>query len=245
MSFCRILGCLRERLEPVVAAYRSIVEKAMGYDWASEVLTQLRAPCDPVLACTALAELSERIRGRSICVIGPAAESPPEGCDVYAGPEAAAGLALSSGLKLLYVTGDGDVSLRLHYMLCDAADFILYHLHNDNWHASPPPCPQKIIYTSQAAASRDCIVGGAGFTDGDRAAVIAMALGALEVRLEGFTMSPLHAHKDYGGWPGAKRAKLALSARLLSEAAKALGYHIEPRDPPGYPSRLLAPGTAH
>jgi len=221
-------GCwrgLRGSLDSLWRALAPVIGGFLGAGWLrGELAAQSRAGCDPVGACGLLLWLRSRVVGARVCVAGPAARLDLD-CDVYAAPEGGLGRALEAGVRLLYVAGDMDASLRLLAMAPYAAEAYLAHLHGDNW-ARTPPRGAPLLYTSQAPASNPCILGPAGFTDGDRAAVVAMLLGAEEVVLDGYWGEADSGHKD---WRGAgKPWKLAAAREALRAAAAALGYREEP-----------------
>ena len=221
-GYCRVLELLWGRLEPVARLYRVLVEPVMGYPRWRESLAQSWAWCDLGGLCLVLAGLASRAEGARVCIYGPGAWE-FRGCDVEAGPESALALALSSGSKLDYVTGDMDVGLKYLTSAWAATRVYIAHLHGDNI-GFQPPAEVKVLYSTQVEPWTPCILGPLGFTDGDRAAVLAMALGAGEVRLVGFSHDPLSGHKNSASaWRG-KRLKLSVSSRLLLEAAKTMGY---------------------
>lgn len=230
-------GCwrgLQDSLDRLWRALEPVVSSFLGQGWLrGELEAQLRAVCDPLDACALLSRLRSVVVGKRLCVAGPNA-SFPEGCDAYAAPEAGLLAALEAGVRLAYVTGDMDASLRLLSMAPHAVEVYMAHLHADNWLRSLP-WDADLLYTSQAPAVSPCVLGPAGFTDGDRAAIVAMLLGAGELVLDGYWGSPYAGHKDWrGAW---KTWKLDAAVRALDSAAAVLGYKREPRWGP--PRRYL------
>jgi uncharacterized Rossmann fold enzyme len=195
----------------------------MGHPRHREGLAQLRARCDALEACMLVARLLEAVRGRRVCVHGPLSRGPSGECEVNAGPESALALAEEFGVRLAYVTGDMDASLRLLSLARAYADVYIAHLHGDNMHLDEPR-GLPILYSSQVETASPCVVAPLGYTDGDRAAVLAMALGAAEVLVIGFGGQPFHPHKDYEPGGAAKDAKLRLAQRMILAAASSLGY---------------------
>ena len=226
-------SCLKElqgSLDRLWPALEPVVSRFLGPGWLrGELEAQLRARCDPASTCLALGRLQLRLSGARVCVAGPRA-SFPEGCDVHAAPEGGLARALEAGVRLVYVAGDMDASLRLLYMAGHAAELYLAHLHADNWHREHPPA--SLVYTSQAPSASPCVLGPAGFTDGDRAVIVAMLLGAREVVLDGYWGSPSWGHKDWSGsW---KPWKLEAARASLEAAARALGYRALGEPPTRY-----------
>ncbi|MCE4603533.1 MAG: hypothetical protein F7B20_01030 [Aeropyrum sp.] len=234
--FCRILERLLERLDPIGQIYARLVEPAMGYPRDREVLSQLRASglgLDCARACESLYWLENRVRGKRVCIIGPEMLKPgkPPYCDALAGPESAVLWARASGLVLDYVTGDGDLDPLMYSVALVFTRVFFKHLHGDNWWSSPPG-PQHhqdrtIIYTTQVWPHTNCILGPLGFTDGDRAAILATAMKAKEVHLLGFSREPVATHKSAPtGFSSTKRAKLELAFKMIREASRSMGYHF-------------------
>ena len=238
-GYCRVLGGLLGRLEPLASIYRLTVEPVMGYPGWRESLAQARASCDLNSVCLTLARLASRVEGAGVCIYGPEARG-LLGCDVEAGPESALALALAEGTRLDYVTGDMDAGFKYMKSAWAATKVYIAHLHGDNMH-SQPPIRVEILYSTQVEPWTPCIIGPLGFTDGDRAVVLAMALGAREVRLVGFTHTPLSTHKDStSAWKG-KEVKLGLASKLLVEAARAMGYRLQSLEK-GFPEVLQEAG---
>ena len=225
-GFCKAYKSLSARLSLLEGLYEVVAASRLGFPVHRDSMASfLAGGCDLLLLCRIIETLREAMEGKTVCLYGPRAERPLSGCDVHAGPEPAVILGLEWGIRLLYVTGDGDVSPRALHASYAASHVFLYHLHGDNMHLSPPAHP-RIVYTSQTPTPNDCVLGPLGFSDGDRAAIIAMALMAGRIVMEGFGGEPVALHKDYGGnrYLEAKRLKMEVSELILREASARLGY---------------------
>ena len=233
-SYCRILRELLGRSARILDLYTLLVEPTMGYPRHRESIASLQGPPLCYDECLALEELVTSIEGSSVCIIGPLSEPGYEDCDVVGAPEGGAWSLLASGVKPLYVTGDLDVELKTLDMLLDVTRIALIHLHGDNIERvqsyrgrirSP-----RIIYTSQIPTTT-CTLPLGGFTDGDRAVVVAMLAGALEVKVIGYNFGkPSYKHKSIALDNGGKLAKLELASKIIEESARLLGYTMMWRD---------------
>ena len=213
--------------------YVRLVEPIMGYPRHRETLAQSSSwPCDPVTLCRELGGLAERTGGGVACIYGPWAVEPLGGCSVNGGPESAVLKSLEWGLRLDYITGDMDLSPRLAMEVAYATRIYIAHLHGDNSHLRPPPA-QVLAYSSQVESWAPCVIGGLGFTDGDRAVILAMALDASRVEAEGYWGPPDASHKDYKRAGYSKHVKLELSKEIIKASAAALGYTLLER-PTGF-----------
>ncbi|WP_148679179.1 hypothetical protein [Aeropyrum pernix] len=237
---CRIFYRLLERLEPLEAVYTGVVETVMGHPRHRETAAQLRASADPLETCEALAWLLELVEGRRVCIIGPRAggQEGGSGCEVLAGPEAAVLWAASRGVRLHYTTGDGDLDPLLASSIQAYTRVYILHLHGDNWWVTTPWRIAGFMraYSSQVRpAAPNPVLAPLGYTDGDRAAVLAMALEAESIVFQGFWGQPLARHKSWEGSRGVKALKLKLARRVVEEAARYMGYKIRMRSLSGEP----------
>lgn len=256
---CRRLRELLEAARESVALYYSLVEPVMGHDRHRETLASSRILHDTgcYRECVHVSELRERVNGKRICVFGPLAalfgELEPylEGCDEVASPEGGHVALVSAGLRPLFITSDLDSSLSSLSTLSYYASYLLVHLHSDNHYrvswatACSSPYGARVVYTSQVETV-GCTLPLGGYTDGDRAVVLSIALGAAEVRMIGFGrlrergLEALRAfaipYKDYADdrLLEASSAKHSLGLMLLQELARRKGYKLrvsKPREP--------------
>ena len=109
-------------------------------------------------------------------------------------------------VKLIVTDGDGspyiENALNIGIPIC-------LHAHGDNIDAwsnilSLVDTEQQVILTHQTPYSIDGMYNPGGFTDGDRAVCIALALGATEIELIGFSTD------EVGAWSGATDEKRKL-----------------------------------
>ncbi len=143
-------------------------------------------------------------------------------------------MLLRLGLKALVLTGDGDAALKYLHMVPAVSEVFALHIHGDNgarvaeiatWLARSV----RLILTSQVETPY-CIVPLGAFTDGDRAAALAMYSGASSVDLLGFTTLPIVCgHKDFcnGRQRASKSTKIAVGMKALKLIAGSLGYAEE------------------
>lgn len=232
--YCRILERVSERLEGLGGLYTSIVEPVMGYPRHREHLAQALARgggCSE--ACLALSWLESRIHDSRTCIVGPGGVDSRylEGCDAIAGPEGGIPVIESLGVKMDYTTGDGDIDQKLYTRIGAYTRLYLLHVHGDNIPLNEPALPPEkgVLYTSQVARIWTCMIAPLGFTDGDRAVILAMALGAREVRMYGYWGRARWSHKASQAWEARlqeKTSKMRLSSTMITEAASRLGYSV-------------------
>ena len=214
-----------ERASKAARLYYKVVEPVMGYPRHREYLAQLAVGVDCWLVARMLGELHDSIAGERVCIIFPGHESPGD-CRILGAPESAVLYSLESGKRLDYITGDLDASLRLVGHYTTAARFRLIHLHGDNIERvkSLSTSIAPFIPTTQVDPT-GCVVNLGGFTDGDRAIMVAMVMGASEVIVKPLPGRIRGEHKDYKDtW--SKALKLELGLRLVDEAARLLGYRV-------------------
>ncbi len=221
--YCGIYYRLCKALEPARALYRGLVEESMGYSRRRELeaasMAASRVGREP---CRVLAALVESIEGARVCVLGPLAEDTPGGCETVVVVDSLAAMGISGDV----VVGDFDSVARA--WPGSLGSIILAHLHGDNverllsesWIRG-----EGVVLTSQAFCVWP-ILGVGGFTDGDRAVVISLALGAREVEVHGFDFSRVACSWKTTCFPELKRRKLSLASRIISKAAELYNYSI-------------------
>ena len=245
---CRELRRLLDWARASILLYHRLVEPVMGHPRHAEALSASRVALeiDCSRECTHVAGLRERIEGAVVCVIGPKAlvsddvESLVEGCDELAAPEGGHIALVAGGIKALYVTGDLDSSLLSIASMAGSTRYLLVHVHGDNHYRIPLASMAggglvPVLYTSQVD-SIGCVLSLGGYTDGDRAAIVSMGLGAREVRMIGFgslatrdlerARSAAIPFKDYVTRSVFETSKLKyeLGMKLLAELARIKGY---------------------
>ena len=203
-------------------AWRPTYEQILadfGYERAAD--ERARDVLDALLADRLRADLdalAASTRGREAWIVGAAvspadlARAPPDAPLFVA--DAAAHMVVPFRKPTAIVTDlDGNVPLQ---MAANAMGVpLLVHAHGDNVEALRAHVPQArgpIAGTTQAEP-KGRVLGFGGFTDGDRAACIAVALGAASLALAGFDFdAPLPKE---GRDPETKRRKLAWAKRII------------------------------
>ncbi|MCE4603041.1 MAG: hypothetical protein F7B18_07650 [Desulfurococcales archaeon] len=219
---CRVLELARARAEPALEAYRVYAEGRYGISRSMERLSSTLAPRPSVDPCLALEGIQAGVN-RGVCILGPSTPPSLDGCPALAGPEPAVYHALARGRRLLYLTTDLDMSFRLLGMAEYGSRYKLVHVHGDNhYRLSLAQGWSGVLYTSQVDNPYTLPLGG--FTDGDRAVVIALILGAPWVRVLGFHGGVKAWYKDYGLQ---KEGKVEVALRIIEHVAAGLGYRVE------------------
>jgi len=126
--------------------------------------------------------------------------------------------ALGDYSKVELIVTDGDGTPYLEHALNQGIPICL-HAHGDNVDAwrrvlSIIDEQQQVMLTHQTPGNIEGMHNPGGFTDGDRAVCIALALGASEIELVGFSV------KEVGAWSGVtdekrKLIKLKWMSRVL------------------------------
>ncbi len=211
-----------ERASVGLEAYRGLARPLIGAPgWRERDPPGVYTECDVI--CEALASIGEDLED-GVCIAGPGVDGYDgilEECPVLAGPSAAVLTGAMAGHGLLYVTSDLDSRPLLEHLSASTARFLLVHVHSDNHYRLNLLGGRRLIYTGQECAPR--LLPAGGFTDGDRAIVLAMALGAPWVRVLGFTGRPETWHKEY---PFYKGWKLVVARGVVEYVARGLGYFV-------------------
>ncbi|MCE4624308.1 MAG: hypothetical protein F7C35_00380 [Desulfurococcales archaeon] len=144
-----------------------------------------------------------------------------------------------AGIADVYV-GDAD-STDPAFLVewCSMGRLCLIHFHGDNYNHLLPYCPfpTGTIITSQLFCAPP-VLGVGGYTDGDRALAVSMALRALEVSVTGFNFNHVYrVHKGSRSASGDKRVKLGLARILLERLMEVYGYRLARRDTLGFQLR--------
>lgn len=227
-SYCRVLRELLGRAGKILDLYTLLVEPAMGYLRHRESIASLQGPPLCYEECLALEDLLSNVKGSKVCIVGPLGGFNYEECDVIGAPEGGAGHLIALGVKPLYVTGDLDVELKTLDIILEATRIFLIHIHSDNIERvlayGVRRRTTRVVYTSQIPTTT-CTLPLGGFTDGDRAVIIAMLAGAREIRILGYNFKePSYSHKSVALRDESKIVKLKLAAKMIEESARILGY---------------------
>lgn len=190
--------------------YRAILAD-FGYDRAQDEVA--RDELDALLAFRPVADLAPlraRFADRDVVVAGPKPQPHPQPQPVVATDAA----SWAFGRASCIVTDlDGDVALQAEANARGVPLFV--HAHGDNRDAVRRVVPKltgPVAGTTQAEP-RGRVANFGGFTDGDRACCVAVALGASSLTLAGFDFD--------APWPkagrdaGTKLRKLAWARRIV------------------------------
>lgn len=229
--YCRSLRRLLGKVERILWLYEELVEPVMGYPRHKETLASLRGPHACYQECLLVEELESRIADNDICILGPGGYHGSLECDVIGAPEGGIPSIIMNGLKPLYVTGDLDVDMKLVDAMINLSHMILVHVHGDN--IERISCYEgrllgaKVIYTSQVP-THTCTLPIGGFTDGDRALIVAMLFEARRIKVLGYEFTkPILTHKSIALDPDVKKVKLKLARDIIEATAKTLGYLVK------------------
>lgn len=233
MRYCRSLGRYEAGLREALKAYASVVEPSMGFARERELESVAASSqvMDCHVACLTVQSLASLIEGSRVCVMTPGMASMTllkEGCDVVIATDSAIEEVARLGVMPAAIVGDADPSLRLLGMATRLGVPYLLHSHGDNLYRVAQLVrslgPASVVITSQVDTP-DCALPVGAFTDGDRAAVIAMAMRAKRVIMGLIGSEPLCGHKDYCEAP-VKRRKLELAWKVIAMVAERTGYKI-------------------
>lgn len=156
------------------------------------------------------------LAGTTVAVVAPGPSLPDElgrldGTDRVVAASSAADRLLATGVCPDLVVTDLDGRPATAAALSRAGTPVAVHAHGDNGAALerwlPAFDPECVLATTQAAPVGP-VVNHGGFSDGDRAAFLADALGAARLELVGWDLDDPEADP-------VKRAKLAWARRLL------------------------------
>ena len=188
-----------------------------------ERLLPPRARGDP------LARLAPRLEGRDAIVVGlaPGAGPPPlwklpPAADrpVLVAADGATAPCLAAGLVPAVVVTDLDGPVASEVAASGRGSLVVVHAHGDNVPALErwvPEFPGELA-GSWAGPPRPSLLDVGGFTDGDRAAFLAEALGARRILLWAFDFE--HVEPEDRPRAAVKLAKLRWARELLGELAR-------------------------
>jgi hypothetical protein len=175
-----------------------------------------------------LARLRARINGRDAIVVGraPGAGPPPvwrlpahTPAPVLIAADGAAADCLAAGLVPSLIVSDLDGPVESEVAANGRGSLVVIHAHGDNVPALErwvPEFPGELA-GSWAGPPRPALINVGGFTDGDRSAFLAEAMGARSIRLWGFDFERVRETDPER--QERKRAKLRWARTLLSELA--------------------------
>lgn len=233
--FSSSLKKLLARAERAVEFYYDLVEPVMRHPRHRETLCG--CICDLDLCWSSammLEELSREIERRRVCVAGPLAFNLDlNHCDVIGAPEGGLLPLVEAGVRPLYVTGDLDLDSKLLSLLFEIPRVLLVHIHGDNFSKVLETVKKrsvslstKIVVTTQVRTC-GCSMSLGGYTDGDRAVLLPVVLGAKEVVAYGYVFNKASfLHKASAVAIDYKNLKLSLASRLIKEISATYGYTL-------------------
>ncbi|MGC9210324.1 MAG: hypothetical protein ACP5FT_03575 [Acidilobus sp.] len=238
MRYCRSLDPYLSALEVSLNAYATIVEPVMGFPRERELesLSFVANYVDCDQACLALQRFVEQVQGSEVCVVTPgsivAGLVKEAGCKVVIATDSELESLAANGIRPAALVGDADQSLRLLHMALALETPYFLHVHGDNTVRAAEVVRltrgRGLILTAQVD-NPFCTVPVGAFTDGDRAAVLAMVFSAGSVVTSDIGTQPVCGHKDYCD-PRVKSLKLELGRRVLHSVAAGLGYRVDRAD---------------
>ncbi len=171
--------------------------------------------------CVSLARLEEMFRGAHVAVVGPIWRGIRPGADIVMVPDE---VASRTHLRPDVVLTDLDGDFRALKRAEMRGALIGIHAHGDNIPSLRRCVPafRRRFGTCQCCPRENVYLFG-GFTDGDRCAFMAAALGARRVDIYGFDFS---APVPKRGKSRARKALKLMYARLLLRDLRALGYDV-------------------
>lgn len=210
------------------APFYDALRKEFGFPFEREERSaaRLESLLPPGARSDPLGRLRARLEGRDAIVVGGAPEhgpppvwrlAPSGRLPSVVAADAAAATCLAAKLVPDVVVTDLDGPVPGEIAANHRGSLVLVHAHGDNLPAIErwvPEFPGELA-GSWAGPPRPSLIDVGGFTDGDRAAFLAEALGATRILLWGFDFGELGAEPPEAR--GLKARKLAWARRLLRE----------------------------
>ncbi|MEB3779890.1 MAG: hypothetical protein GSR85_06645 [Desulfurococcales archaeon] len=226
---CSIARRLIEASKASLRAYNLIAEAIYDISRVSEASSSMMVWNNCWSICESLYIVNRGVNNKRLCILGPNTTHIPEDCDSYGGPEPAVWIGLEYGIKLLYITGDLDLSTLLINEAPYVATVLFIHIHSDNVYRLTTINKRKhLIYTSQICTPHSTLPLG-GFTDGDRAVILGMLMNASEILVNGYGGKEEYWYKDYKR-PSWKKEKLYVTHKIIEVTAESVNYKLEKLD---------------
>jgi uncharacterized Rossmann fold enzyme len=176
---------------------------------------------------------------KSAIIIGPEMKDiekvqafPLEGSVIIGVDGASYAFFLKTGRMPDITVTDLDGPMRLYYLLREMNRYIVLHPHGDNIYRIANLYSilsyDNMIVTSQTE-NFDCIRNIGGFTDGDRAILLAIELGFKEIKVCCFSREPVYSHKEIG-FPRdyeLKNVKLRILYDLIQKIKESYGDRVK------------------
>lgn len=207
-----------------------VLERVADCRWAS---LALRAVRDSVAGRVALVFGAGPSLERSLSRLKPLVERSRDRLCLIAANGATSAL-MTAGLVPDVITTDLDGDVRSIIEANLRGSTVLLHVHGDNlWRVlvSYRAFQGRVLLTTQVH-ERSCVYNVGGFTDGDRAVLLALRGGAEAVVLVGMDFGELVGRYskpwlrgDVKAWPS-KLKKFAIAKRLIEEAASAASARV-------------------
>ncbi len=195
--------------------YYSRIREEFGYSYdadrkSGELLAELLKEKKPV----GESRLRSIIQERDALIVGPLAKMDERG--VLIATDSSTGLCLDAGLVPDIIVTDLDGEVKREIEANDLGSIVLIHAHGDNMKAINEFVP---LFTGAVGGTVQTepippLMNFGGFTDGDRGAFMANAMGAKRIYISGFDFdNPI---RKEGRDPKIKKKKLKWARYLLS-----------------------------
>jgi uncharacterized Rossmann fold enzyme len=208
--------------------YRAILD---DFGFSRRADEEAARALEPLLRGKRLArdrDLRQALEGRDVLVAGPALQGSLPDADALVACDSAVGEVVARGRQpdVVVTDLDGNVEAQVKANACCALTVV--HAHGDNipaLHRWLPWFQGALVGTCQCEPI-GALRNFGGFTDGDRAVLLAAHFGARSVTLAGFDFE--HPRPKPGKDPAVKLRKLRWAEKLIGQA--------------GLPVRLAEPG---
>jgi uncharacterized Rossmann fold enzyme len=232
-GLCSLYWDLCERAFPARSAYLTIVEPLMKHPRELELLAAIEASNawrgSEEVTCTILEMLRDKLEGGEVCIRGPLPvdfQCEGEVFLVEGSQHTNPGAS-----RILALVGDGDSDPYQFHTFCGPSRACFLHVHGDNIVAASRILRRNpwIIPTSQVYCLPP-VLGVGGYTDGDRALIIAMLFRPRRITGIGFDFQVVfQGHKRWKAVArgNMKTVKLILGEKVLFHVANLLGYTVE------------------
>lgn len=211
-----------------------LVESVMGYPRHREAYASSEASLYTRAhdTCLILSGLRELISDKRVCVVMPAynleALDPViKGCDSLIAAETGSRIALEHGRRLDVIVTDLDAPLGLLLLYPIISRYRVIHVHGDNLERFKEYVTIEngnFILTSQVSPlDYSRVLGPFGYTDGDRAVLLPIVMGAREITVFGYEP---HRPLAKPVFSGGKHIKIWLGLLLMHYYASIYGYRF-------------------
>jgi len=138
---------------------------------------------------------------------------------------------LNTGKMPDIVVSDLDGPLKMYSIIREMDKYIAIHPHGDNIyrlaHLNSLLQYTKTVVTTQTE-DHSCIKNIGGFTDGDRAILLALTLGFDKISVCCFSRKPVSTHKEITRpWSKEKNAKMKILYEIMEKIMEMYGDHVK------------------